>query len=338
MLYLIYLLKYYRIVFISKEGIMSLLGMKGTIVPLVTPFTHEEEFDVAAMGRLIEFILEQGADNLMTTALTGEGPLLTEEETVEVWHTVFEITNSRVPIIPAIISTTTRQAISLARVAEKNDAPAVMVAPIVPELYAGRSQNDVYSFYADVADAVALPIILFNYPTLTGVDFVPQFVERLAEIENIQAIKESTADTKRIHGIKRLLGERIEVICGAPNVALESLSLGCDLWLTGVMNNVPRSAQQLMYVMEVMGDLALARDIYFNQILPIVDVMAKNLNPTGTIKAGICARGVEVGRPRRPGHHVGSDEDAKIHILMDKIVQAEADTAEKLSKYEQLYK
>ena len=303
-----------------------MIDLKGTIVPLVTPFKADERFDSPAMGNLIEFVLEQGADNLMPTALTGEGPLLEENETVEVWNTVFEFVNKRVSIIPAIISTTTQKAVRLARIAEKLGAPAVMVAPIVPELYAGRSQPDVYSFYADVSEATDLPIILFNYPSLTGVDFVPEFVAKLSEIENIRAIKESTADTKRIHGIKRLLGERITVICGAPNVALESLALGCDLWLTGIMNNVPRSAKQLMVAVKALNDLELARSIYFKQILPIVDAMSQNFNPTGTIKAGLCARDIEVGNPRKPGNPPSSAEQEAIGKMMDRIIQAEIET------------
>lgn len=306
--------------------------LSGTIVPLVTPFAPDESFDAQAMRRLIDYVLDEGADALMVTALTGEGPLLTEEETIVVWEAVFEGVSSRLPVVPAVISTTTRKAVRLVRFAQERGAAAVMVAPILPELYAGRSQDDVFAFYADVAAATSLPLILFNYPSLTGVDLVPSLVARLAEIENIRYIKESSGDTRRVHGIQRLLGDRLSVICGAPNIALESLALGCKTWITGTMNVVPRSARQLMRAVGELGDWELARRIYYAQILPVVDVLARNYNPTGTIKAGVCARGVNVGVPRKPGNTVSGEDRALIIRLVADIARAEVEIEVELTR------
>ncbi len=307
------------------------LKLTGTIVPLVTPFDASENLDLLALCRLVAFVLEQGAHGLMPTALTGEGPLLTRTETLAVWDVVFAETRERLPIIPAVIAATTRRAIKLVQAAEARGAAAVMVAPILPELYAGRSFDDVYAFYADVAAVTQLPIILFNYPSLTGVDFVPPWVERLVEIENVQYIKESTGDTKRVHALQRLVGRRLSVICGAPNVALESLALGCQTWVTGIMNVVPRSAQQLVEAVHRLGDLDLARQVYYTQILPLVDVMGQVNNPTGVVKAGVCARGVDVGRPRRPGQSVGPIELNRLETLVAAIVRAEDEVALRLA-------
>jgi 4-hydroxy-tetrahydrodipicolinate synthase len=305
--------------------------LTGTIVPLVTPFAADESLDLQAVGLLVEYVLEQGADALMPTALTGEGPLLTADESLTVWEVVFQQAAGRVPIVPAVIATTTRQASRLVRAAEQRGAAAVMVTPILPELYAGRSEGDVVAFYADMAAATTLPIILFNYPSLTGIDFVPALVQRLVEIDNIRYIKESSGDTRRVHGIQRLVGNRLSVICGAPNVALEALALGCRAWITGIMNVVPRSAQQLMLTVE-RGDLRLARQIYYRQVLPVVDVLARNYNPTGTIKAGVKARGVEVGAPRRPGHAISAADQECLDRIVANIAQAEAEAAAELAR------
>ena len=305
----------------------------GTIVPLVTPFAGDESPDLPATGRLIEFVLEQGADALMPTALTGEGPLLTADETLAVWDAVFDRAAGRLPVVPAVIATTTRLASRLVRAAEERGAAAVMAAPILPELYAGRAESDVLAFYADLAAATpSLPLILFNYPSLTGVDFVPSLVARLAEIDSVRYVKESTGDTRRVHAIQRLVGDRLAVICGAPNVALESLALGCRAWITGIMNVVPRSAQQLMRAVTERNDLRLARRIYYTQVLPVVDVLAGNFNPTGTIKAGVCARGVDVGAPRRPGHAVSPADQELLARLVAAIARAEAETAAELAR------
>jgi dihydrodipicolinate synthase/N-acetylneuraminate lyase len=301
---------------------MSIPELTGTIVPLVTPFNSDESFDRTRMSRLIDFILEQGADALMATALTGEASLLTVEETLTVWDTVFEKAANRIPVVPAIISTTTRQAVILAKAAEARGAGVLMAVPILPELYAGRSYDDVYTFYADVAAATPLPLILFNYPSLTGIDFIPALVERLIKISSVRYIKESTGDTRRVHGLQRAFGDRISVICGAPNIALESLALGCRAWITGTMNIVPRSARQLFRAMGL-NDLPLARRIYYRQILPFVEVMARNFNPTGTIKAGVCARGTDVGLPRKPGSGVGEADKEHLERLAAEVKNAE---------------
>lgn len=298
-------------------------GFQGTIVPLVTPFDEDERFDAEAMGRFIDFVIDQGADAVMPTALTGEGPLLDLDETLAVWDAVFEKVDGGVPVIPAVISTATARATVMVRAAEQNGAAAVMVAPIVPELYAGRSHDDVYGFYADVAAATPLPIVLFNYPSLTSVDYTAELLERLIEIDAVRFIKESTGDAKRVHQIMRSLGDRLTVICGAPNTALESLALGCRAWITGIMCAVPRSARQLVHAVVDAADLELARRIYFTRILPLVDVLSRNNNPTGTIKAAIRARGADVGVPRRPGSDVSTAERAHLERLMAEIAQAE---------------
>jgi 4-hydroxy-tetrahydrodipicolinate synthase len=234
--------------------------------------------------------------------------------------------------VPALISTTTKRAIRLSKAAEKKGAAAIMVAPIIPELYAGRSEEDVYGFYADIAVETSLSIILFNYPSLTSVDFTPSLVEKLVRIENIQYIKESTGDSRRVHAIQRLLGERITVICGAPNVALESLALGCKVWITGTMNAAPRSAQQLLRAVHYVKDLELARRIYHRQILPFVDIMSRNNNPTGTIKAGVRARGVDVGSPRRPGSPVSAADQEYIGRIIKEIALMEETESAKFPK------
>jgi len=303
---------------------------RGTIVPVVTPFGPDEQLDRAALARLVEFVLEQGADAIMLSALTGEGPLLSPAETVELWQAAFEAIDGRVPVVPAVIATRTATAVGLAARGEALGAAAVMVAPVVPELYAGRAVDDVVRFHEEVADAVAVPLIAFNYPSLTGVDLTPAVVARLAEIPQLRYVKESTGDSKRVHAIRRSAGDAIEVICGAPNVALESLALGCTAWITGTMNAAPRSARQLMAAVDA-GRLDLARDVYEHQLLPLVDLLAETANPTGTLKAALAARGVEVGVPRRPGRGLSDDAGRTLRAVVADVVARERMTDDRLA-------
>jgi 4-hydroxy-tetrahydrodipicolinate synthase len=295
---------------------------RGTIVPLVTPFSATEGLDDAALARLIEFVLDQGADAIMLTALTGEGPLLAPAETVAVWESAAGSLAGRLPIVPTVIATRTATAVELAGRAQALGAAAVMVAPIVPELYAGRSLRDVVRFHEEVADAVDVPVILFNYPSLTGVDLTATAVARLAEIPTVAYVKESTGDSRRVHAIRRAVGDEVEVICGAPNVALESLALGCRAWITGIMNMAPRSARQLMRAVDS-ARLELAREVYEHQLLPLVDLLGATANPTGTIKAGLAARGVDVGVPRRPGRGLEPDEARRVATVVADVAARE---------------
>lgn len=182
------------------------------------------------------------------------------------------------------------------------------------------SRSDVVAFYAAVADASDLPIALFNYPSLTGIDFTASFVEELAEIDSVRYIKESTGDSKRVTALYRALGDRIQVICGAPTAALESLALGCTAWITGILNVVPGPGKTLMEA--VHEHLELARGIYFDQILPVVDAMETTSNPTGVIKAGLRARGVRVGVPRAPGQDLRDDEETALRRTLERILGA----------------
>jgi 4-hydroxy-tetrahydrodipicolinate synthase len=257
--------------------------------------------DGGALGKLVDYAIAEGADALMPTALTGEGPLLSEDETFRVWETVFGATGGRRPVLPAVISFTTASAIRRAQRAEAMGAEGLLLAPIVPELYAGRAERDVVRFHEDVAGETALPLILFNYPSLTGVDLTPSMLEKLASIENVRAVKESTGDSRRISALMRRFGDRIEVICGAPTAALECLALGCRSWITGILNVVPRAGEELLRAVAESRDLELARKIYFERILPLVEILDRTSNPTGTIKAGVRLRGIDVGVPRPPG-------------------------------------
>jgi 4-hydroxy-tetrahydrodipicolinate synthase len=298
--------------------------LRGTIVPLVTPFASDESLDLRALDRLVAHALASGAQGLMPTALSGEGPLLDTAEILTVWDRVFEAAAGRVPVVPAVIATTTRRAVSLVREAERRGAAAVMAAPILPELYSGRSPDDALAFYADIAAAASLPLVLFNYPSLTGLDLVPALVARLSEIERVRYIKESTGDASRVHDIQRLVGDRVEVICGAPQTALESFALGSRAWITGLLNVVPRSGLQLLRAVHERRDLALARRVYYRQVLPVFDVLRRSTNPTGTLKAGLVAQGIDVGVPRRPGHALSGEPKSVLERHLRELPELEA--------------
>jgi 4-hydroxy-tetrahydrodipicolinate synthase len=288
----------------------------GPIVPLVTPFDDDgDAIDEGALRRLVEHILASRAAGVLSTALTGEGPLLTEQETERVWAATVDAVAGRVPVLGTIITTRTATAVSLARRGSQLGLSAVMPAAILPELYARRAVDDLVGFHTAIADATALPQVLFNYPALTGIDLTPEAIERLVAVPEVIAVKESSGDSRRVHALQRRFGDRITVICGSPDTALESLALGCRTWITGIMNVVPHDAERLMAAM-ASADLPTARRIYLERILPIVDVMHSSSNPTGTIKQGLRLHGCPAGPPRPPGRPLTGSALAELETAL----------------------
>jgi 4-hydroxy-tetrahydrodipicolinate synthase len=135
---------------------MEQIELKGTIVPIVTPFNDDESLNLPALEQLINYILCQGADGLIPTALTGEGPQLKDDEISAVWDVVFQKAKQKVSVVPAVISHTTARAVHLLSIAEEKGAAAVMVAPILNEFYVERSQSDIIGFYKDIAGSTSL--------------------------------------------------------------------------------------------------------------------------------------------------------------------------------------
>lgn len=295
---------------------------QGLIVPLVTPFDSAGRIDIAALRSVADHALRHGANGLMLTALTGEGNLLSADEVETVWKAVIPRYRDRLPVIPAVFSTTTSEAIRWGNLAIDFGASAVMVTAVMPELYGRRARNHVQRFFETFCAAVPLPVVLFNYPAVAGYDLTPELVFELAAVESVRYIKESTSDSRRVSEIFSRTKDRIHVICGSPDVAFESLALGCTTWITAIMNIVPAACRALIDTIAC-GDLAKARELNFQVIRPAFELIRKSSNTIGTIKAGLSLRELPVGIPRAPG--LPLDIDAKLRSEFEQLFRAEAE-------------
>jgi len=294
--------------------------LRGLVVPLVTPFDSQGRINTAALQSVADHALRHGASGLMLTALTGEGNLLSANETETVWKNVIPRHRDRVPVVPAIFSTTTAEAIRMGNLAADLGASAVMISAIMPELYGRRAQNHVRRFFETFCAAVPLPVVLFNYPSLAGYDLTPDLVAELTAIDGVRYIKESTSDSRRVSEIVSRTKNGIQVICGSPDVALESLALGCKTWITAIMNIVPSACRALIDTVE-RGNLAAARELNFRVIRPAFELIRRSSNTIGTIKAGLLLRNLDVGVPRRPG--LPLEPDAAFRSDFEQLFRAE---------------
>ena len=246
---------------------------KGSIVAIVTPF-KKEKVDEKALANLIEWHIAQGTNGIVPCGTTGEAPTLDYKEHYRVIEITVKTVNKRVPVIAGTGANATDETIMITKQAKKLGADgALLVAPY----YNKPTQEGLYRHYKAVAEAVDIPIVLYNVPGRTAVNILPSTVARLAEIENIVAIKEATGDMKQVSDVIRLCGDRITVISGDDFTTLPLLALG-GKGVISVSANVAPKDVSMMCSLWMKGQHDRARAIHY-KIEPLNAAMFIETNP-----------------------------------------------------------
>ena len=212
----------------------------GVTVALVTPF-RGDEVDYDGLRRLVDWHVEQGTDCLAPVGTTGESPTLTHEEHERIMALVCEHAAGRIKVMPGTGSNSTREAIRLTRAARRAGADgALMVGPY----YNKPTQEGYYRHFAAVAEAVDLPIVLYNIPGRTGSNITPETIGRLAEIPQIVAVKEATGSMDQASQIAALCN--LTILSGDDSLTLPLMSIGGRGVVSVVGNIVPRDLKALV--------------------------------------------------------------------------------------------
>ncbi len=246
---------------------------KGSIVAIVTPFKNGK-VDEKALGNLIEWHIKQGTNAIVPCGTTGESATLDYEEHHRVIRFTVEAVNKRVPVIAGTGANATDETIMITKEAKKSGADAALV---VAPYYNKPTQEGLYRHYRAVAEAVKIPLILYNVPGRTAVNILPSTVARLAEIRNIVAIKEATGDMKQASEIIRLCGNRIAVLSGDDFTTLPLMALGGKGTISVSANVAPRLVSQ-MCSLWLQGKFDAARKIHY-QLEPLNAAMFIETNP-----------------------------------------------------------
>ena len=180
----------------------------GSMVALVTPMFEDGAIDWQAFADLVEFHIDNGTDAIVAVGTTGESATLNFAEHCEVIRRVVEIAKERLPIIAGTGANATAEAISLTRYAMEAGADAAL---LVTPYYNKPTQEGLYQHYKAIADAVPIPQIMYNVPSRTACDLLPETVARLVGISNIIGLKEATGDLDRLTQLKELCGEQIDI-------------------------------------------------------------------------------------------------------------------------------
>ncbi len=214
----------------------------GSMVALITPMGSDGSVDVPALERLVAFHLHNGTDAIVAMGTTGESATLNFEEHCDVVARVVDFVAGKIPVIAGTGSNATREAIELTRCAQKAGADACL---LVTPYYNKPSQEGLFLHYQAIAEAVAIPQILYNVPGRTACDMLPETVERLSVIPNIVGLKEASGRVERVIEIKQRCGDSLDVYSGDDGDACEAILSGAQGVISVTANVAPQAMHEL---------------------------------------------------------------------------------------------
>ena len=271
------------------------IGWSGVFPAATTQFKPDMSIDYDATQRVQDALIKDGVNGLIIMGTVGEGNSLDADEKRKMITATVEAARGRVPVIVGVSEMTTPRAAALARDAEKLGASGLMVLPAM--VYVPQ-EEELITHFRTVADATALPIMLYNNPPAYRVNISFETLKRLSTQPNIVCIKESSTDTRRFTDLHNAVGDRYVAFAGLDDVALEGAILGARGWVSGLTNAFPKESLALWQAATA-GDIATARDIY-RWFMPMLHLDAEHdLVQSIKLAEQIMGRGSERVRPPR---------------------------------------
>ena len=231
----------------------------GVIPAATTPFHHDLSIDFEFLSTHVAWMMDAGCRGVVAPGSLGEGATLSHDEKVQLWRTCAKAVAGRGHAVAAIASASTAEAVRLAREAKDAGCVGLMVLP--PYVYKG-TWRETRAHFAAVLRATELSCMLYNNPIAYGTDVSPEQVAELAgEFGNLHAVKESSADVRRITAIKALLGERLAIFVGVDDLIVEGIAAGATGWIAGLVNAMPKESVKL-FDLAMKGEKARAEELY----------------------------------------------------------------------------
>ncbi|GII66887.1 4-hydroxy-tetrahydrodipicolinate synthase [Sphaerisporangium krabiense] len=270
--------------------------IRGSIAPVVTPFTEDGELDLASLRALVRWQLSQGSHGISTGGSTGEPSAQTIDERIAAMSAVAAETADQVPFLPGTGSAKLDETLRLTAEAERLGADAALV---ITPYYARPTQEALFQWYATVAaEFPSLPIVIYNVPSRTAVDIAPETVARLRRARaNIVGIKETTKDFEHFSRVLNLCGRDFLMWSGIELLCLPLLAIGGVGFVSAVANLAP-SAVARMYTAYTEGDHKTALDLHY-ALHPLVDLLFVETNPAPA-KLVLARRGLITSGHVRP--------------------------------------
>ena len=287
---------------------------KGSGVALVTPFTEEKGVNYEELERLLEFQIANETDAIIICGTTGEPVTMTEEERLSVIYFTIEKVNKRVPVIVGTGTNNTKATIKFSKKVEYFGADGLLV---VTPYYNKCTQNGLYAHYKMVAEAVSLPIIMYNVPGRTGVNMLPATAARLGkDVENIVAMKEASGDITQVADLIKMAEGTLDVYSGNDDQIVPILSLG-GIGVISVLSNIAPKDTHDMVMSYLEGDVKKAAELQL-KYLDVVHALFCEVNPI-PVKKALEYIGFATKVIRMPLTEMEEGNAAKLKAEMDKI-------------------
>lgn len=283
------------------------------LTAMVTPFHKDLTVNFSQARKLARYLVESGSDGLVVAGTTGESPTLSKEEKVELCRAVVEEVGGKAVVLAGTGGNSTMESIKLTQAAQKVGVDGVM---LVAPYYNKPSQEGLFQHFRAIAESTDLPILLYNIPGRTSVNVQPRTVARLAQIENIVAIKEAGGSMDQVSELRRLLPDRFEIYCGDDSLTLPILSIG-GKGVVSVVSHLVGVRMKEMVNAFISGNITLATEIHL-ELFPLFKGIFVTTNPV-PVKAALNIRGWQVGVPRLPLVEATPAEKESIQRVMESL-------------------
>ena len=282
---------------------------KGSIVAIVTPFKNDK-LDEKALGDLIEWHIAEGTNAIVPCGTTGESATLEYEEHYRVIEFTVQAVNGRVPVIAGTGANSTSETVIMTGKAKEVGADGALL--VVP-YYNKPTQEGLYRHYKAVVEAVDIPIVLYNVPGRTALNMLPSTVARLAELENVVAIKEATGDMAQASEILRLCGDKITLLSGDDFTTFPMMALGGKGTISVSANVAPKDVSAMCGAL-LDGNFEEARKLHF-KLEPLNKGMFIETNPI-SVKTALSLMGKIHEEMRLPLCRMSSENKEKLKNIL----------------------
>ncbi len=271
---------------------------KGVMPALTTKFDENDNLDLDLFEKNVRAQLDAGVSGLILGGTLGEASTLEPDELKALTQKALEIANGSIPVILNVAEGSTRRAVKAVTTAEASGAKGLMLLPPMRYKPTGKETE---AYIREIAGSTHLPIMVYNNPVDYGTEVTLDMFESLMkDCPNIQAVKESTRDVSNVTRIKNAFGDRLKILCGVDTLALESLAMGADGWVAGLVCAFPRETVAI-YALAKAGQMDTALEVY-RWFLPLLEL---DINPQLVQNIKLAEKMVGLGseavrRPRLP--------------------------------------
>jgi 4-hydroxy-tetrahydrodipicolinate synthase len=296
---------------------------EGVMPAVTTKFTTDGELDFEMFNKNIIAQIEAGVSGIVLGGTLGEASTLTRNEKSALIKNTVDITENKIPVLMNIAEQSTSEAITAVKTAENDGVSGLMILP--PMRYKA-SDDETVTYFKSIAQSTSLPIMIYNNPVDYKIEVTLDMFDQLLECENIHAVKESTRDVSNVTRIINYFGDRLKIMTGVDTLALESLLMGANGWIAGLVDAFPRETVAI-YKLQKAGYIKEALEIY-RWFLPLLELDI-NSKLVQNIKLAEKYTGIGTENVRAPRLPLIGDERKQVI----KIIESSLQTRPDLSKY-----